>query len=206
MMKNNKMKLTLQVMAQLSLIWILKTSFNFFAMKLIALNNDGWNDGEHMHIAFVATSNIFHIAKCKYSFLKLFCQIVELSTKQNITIHLQPNKCTINSSWKKPKAMFFFNFDFQKLIVWMSFGLLSLAINSPNWLSISPHIPITTKTMVVVTKDWSMQWEKLRIVFFGRKCNFTQGSNVGMVITFVVVESSIVQSKSPLSWSILAFT
>jgi hypothetical protein len=27
-----------------------------------------------------------------------------------------------------------------------------------------------------------------------------------MVITFVVVESSIVQSKSPLSWSILAFT
>ncbi len=36
-----------------------------------------------------------------------------------------------------------------------------------------------------------MWQEKLHIVSFGRKCNFRGGSNVGMVVTFVVVESSI---------------
>jgi hypothetical protein len=41
--------------------------------------------------------------------------------------------------------------------------------------------------------------EKNYELSFGKKCNFTRGSNVGMVVTFVVVESSIVQSKSPLS-------
>jgi hypothetical protein len=36
-MKNNKMKLTLQVMAQLDLIWRLKNYLIFFIMKFIAL-------------------------------------------------------------------------------------------------------------------------------------------------------------------------
>jgi hypothetical protein len=52
--------------------------------------------------------------------------------------------------------------------------------------------------MVVITKGWNMWREKLRIVSFGRKCNFTGGSNAQMVVTFVVVESSIVQYESPL--------
>ncbi len=43
------------------------------------------------------------------------------------------------------------------------------------------------------------------MVSFGRKCNFTRGLNVGMVVTFIVVESSIVQLESPLSWFVLAF-
>jgi len=45
----------------------------------------------------------------------------------------------------------------------------------------------------------NMWQEKSRIVSFGKKCNFRRGSNVAMVVTFVVVESSIVQSESPLS-------
>ncbi len=79
----------------------------------------------------------------------------------------------------------------------MSSGLLPLTTNNSNLLSISPHTPITTKTMVVVAKGWNMGCEKLWIVSFGRKCNFTRGSNAWMVVTFVVVESSIVQSESP---------
>jgi hypothetical protein len=38
--------------------------------------------------------------------------------------------------------------------------------------------------------------EKLRMMFFGKNYDFTKGSNVGMVVTFVVVESSIVQSSN----------
>ncbi len=81
----------------------------------------------------------------------------------------------------------------------MSFGLLLLATNSSNLLPILPCTPITTKTMVVVAKGWSMWREKPRIMSFGKKCNFTRESNVGMVVTFVAMESLIVQSESPLS-------
>ncbi len=152
-----------------------------------------------MHITLVAISNIFHNVNCRYSFPKLLYQIVELNMKWNSKTHLQLNKCNISSNWKKPKTMFFKKLDFQKLTIWMCFGLLPSTTSSSNLLSISPRTPITTKAMVVVVKGWSMRWKKLWIVFFGRKCNFTGGSNVGMVVTFVVVESSIVQSESPLS-------
>jgi hypothetical protein len=60
--------------------------------------------------------------------------------------------------------------------------------------------------MVVVAKGYIMQWEKLRMVFFSRKCNFIGRSNVGMVVTFVAMASSIIQSKSPLTKFVLAFT
>jgi hypothetical protein len=59
-------------------------------------------------------------------------------------------------------------------------------------LSISPRTLITTKTMVVIAKGWNILWEKLQIMSFGRKCNFTRRSNAGMGVTFVDVESSIV--------------
>ncbi len=81
---------------------------------------------------------------------------------------------------------------FQKLTIWMSSGLFSSATNSSNLLSISPHTSITTRAMVVVAKGWSMWREKLWIRSFDKKCNFTGGSNDRMVVTFVVVESSIV--------------
>jgi hypothetical protein len=81
----------------------------------------------------------------------------------------------------------------------MSSRLFPLATNSSILLSISLHTPITTKAMVVIAKGWNMQKESYEWCLLAEKCNFTGGSNAGMVITFVVVESSIVQSKSPLS-------
>jgi hypothetical protein len=62
---------------------------------------------------------------------------------------------------------------------------------------ISPRIPIIAKTMVVVTNCWSMQKEKLQMVYFSRKCNFTRGSNVGMVcgcgkFNFLVIISFVI--------------
>jgi hypothetical protein len=81
----------------------------------------------------------------------------------------------------------------------MSSSLFLSATSGSNLLSILPCTPIIAKTMVVVTKGWSMWQEKLQIVSFGKKCNFTRGSNVGMVVTFVAVESSIIQSESPFS-------
>ncbi len=145
-----------------------------------------------MHITLVITSNIFHNAKYRYSFLKLFYQIMELNMKWSSKIHLQPKKCTISSSWEKPKTMFSNNLDFQKLTIWMSFGLLPLTTNSSNLLSISLRTSVITKRMVVVAKWLDMWHEKLRMASFNRKSNFRWGSYVGIVITFVVVESSIV--------------
>jgi hypothetical protein len=63
------------------------------------------------------TSPLLLQAKCRYSFPKLFCQIVELNTKRGNKTHLQPNKCTISSSWKKSKTMFKKNLGLQKLII-----------------------------------------------------------------------------------------
>jgi hypothetical protein len=81
----------------------------------------------------------------------------------------------------------------------MFFGLFILATSSSNLLSISPCTLITTKAMVVVAKGYIMWQEKLQIVSFGIKCNFTRQSNARMVVIFVVMESSIVQSEFPLS-------
>jgi hypothetical protein len=80
----------------------------------------------------------------------------------------------------------------------MSSRLFLSTTSSSKILLISPCTPITTKAMVVVTKGWSMRWEKLQIVSFGRKCNFTRGSNARRVVTFVVVESLIIQLEFPL--------
>jgi hypothetical protein len=52
--------------------------------------------------------------------------------------------------------MFFKNLDYQKLTIWMSFGLLLLTTSSSNLLSISPCIPITINAMVVIAKGWIM--------------------------------------------------
>jgi hypothetical protein len=69
-------------MAQSNLIWKLKTSFKKNCNKVDSTRTyDGQNDGEQMHNTLVATSNIFHNAKCKYFFPKLFCQIMELNMK-----------------------------------------------------------------------------------------------------------------------------
>jgi hypothetical protein len=83
MMKKNKMRLTLRVMAQSSLIWRLKASFNFFC-------NEDDNIRAMMDELMVSRCTLplllqtiyFHDEKCRYSFFKLFYQIVELSTKQ----------------------------------------------------------------------------------------------------------------------------
>jgi hypothetical protein len=48
---------------------------------------------------------------------KQFFQIMELNTKIGNKTHLQLNKCTISSSWKKLKSMFFKNLDYQKLTI-----------------------------------------------------------------------------------------
>ncbi len=80
----------------------------------------------------------------------------------------------------------------QKNTIWMFFGLFSSTTNSWNLLSISPHTPMTTKVVVVITNNWSMWLEKLWMVSFDKKCNFTRRSNAEMVVTFVVVESSII--------------
>jgi hypothetical protein len=37
------------------------------------------------------------------------------------------------------------------------------------------------------------------MVSLGKKCNFTRGLNVGIIVTFMAVESSIVQLEFPLS-------
>jgi hypothetical protein len=63
------MRLTLWVMAQSNLIWKLKTPFKKICNKVDSTRPyDGQSNGEQMHITLVATSNIFHDAKCKHFF------------------------------------------------------------------------------------------------------------------------------------------
>jgi len=60
-----------------------------------------------MHIALIAISNIFHNAKHRLVHFETIFQIMELGTKQGNKTHLQPNKCIISSTWKKPKVVIF---------------------------------------------------------------------------------------------------
>jgi hypothetical protein len=59
-----------------------------FLMKVITLEQwwmkQWWVDMHHP----CCYNNIFHNVKRKYSFPKLFCQIMELSTKQSNKTHL----------------------------------------------------------------------------------------------------------------------
>ncbi len=123
-------------------------------MKLIALEHwwmKWWWANAHRPCCY---KKYFSQAKFRYSFQKLFHQIMELSTKWSNKIHLQPDKCTLSSSWKKLKTMFFLNLDFQILIISMSYGLLPSRTSGSNLLLVSLHNPIITKTMVVVAKGY----------------------------------------------------
>jgi hypothetical protein len=65
-------------MAQLGFIWRLNTSFKKICNEV---DNTRTMMDEKIVNSLVATSNIFQNEKCRYSFPKLFCQIVELNTK-----------------------------------------------------------------------------------------------------------------------------
>ncbi len=106
-MKKNKMRLTLRVMAQSSLIWRLKASFNFFC-------NENDNTRAMMDELMVSRHTLplllqtiyFHDEKCRYSFLNYFAKLWNSAQNKAKKFIYNQTKCIISSSWNKPKTMF----------------------------------------------------------------------------------------------------
>ncbi len=151
------------------MIWILKTSFNVFCNEAnsIEIMIDEVMVNKHtlpllLQAIFFTMEYVGNIIFENYYVKtqhKMKKQKKSPTTKQmHYKFKLEKTKSNVSSK------------TYNLNVFWT---ILS-TINSSNLLSISPRTPITSKAMVVVVNGWSIRWEKLRMVSFGIKCNFTR--------------------------------